>query len=284
LESVNEDRFLGLDSDGGLDTDEDSGESIVSHFFEGTKESGFEEDFGVSESKFVGVDIDGAQKFFSGLLVIEELSVWNGIWVQDSVSLFEVSVHQPVWKTFSANSNSFEDTVTSELMDGQMWIHDTWVLVLVWNDASNEMWRSRFQVGHEFLERLSVKGRHSLHGTTLLLLLFATGGLLFLVFFGLFLWRQPVGPDFTHEHKTGFFKELDNGVVQWILVLFQPVGDVVTNATGVMVEFEVNVSLTLGFGRGFTETLVLTHMGQVQFVLVGFVGGFWEHTFFFKSG
>jgi len=195
----------------------------------------------VSESKFVGVDIDGGQKFFSGLLVIEELSVWDGIWVQDSVSLFEVSVHQPVWKTFSANSNSFEDTVTSELMDGQMWIHDTWVLVLVWNDAPDEMWRSGLQVGHKSTQRLSVKTGHSLHGATLLLLFLATGGLLFFVFFSLFFWRQPVGPDFTHEHETGLFEELDNGVVQWILVLFQPVGDVVTNATGVMVGFEVDV-------------------------------------------
>jgi hypothetical protein len=84
--------------------------------------------------------------------------------------------------------------------------------------------------------------------------------------------------------KGRFFKKFNNGTVQWILVLLQPVGDVVTNTPGVMVKFEIDVSLTRGFSGGFTEILVFTHMGQVQFVFVGFVGGFWEHTLFFKSG
>jgi len=51
-----------------------------------------------------------------------------------------------------------------------------------------------------------------------------------------------------------------------------------------MVEFEINVSLALGFGGSFTEVLVLAHMSQVEFFLVGLVGSFWEHTFLFKSG
>jgi hypothetical protein len=174
LKSVNEDRFFNLDSNGGLDSDEDSGKSVVSKFFKSTEETGLEEYFGVTKSEFVLVDIDGAKKFFSSFFVIKELAVWDGIWVQDSVSLFEVSVLEPVWKTFSADSNTFEDTVTSKLMDGQMWVHDTWVFVFVWNDASDEMRRSRLQVGHKPTEGFSMERRHSLHGTTLLLLFLAT--------------------------------------------------------------------------------------------------------------
>ena len=34
------------------------------------------------------------------------------IWVRDSVSLFEVSLAQSVWMTFSTNSNTFEDEVS----------------------------------------------------------------------------------------------------------------------------------------------------------------------------
>jgi hypothetical protein len=188
LESSNEDSFFGLDSNSGLDTNEDSRESVVSHFFQSTQETGFEEDFGVTKSEFVLVDIDGAQEFLSGFLVIKELSFWDGIWVQDSVSLFEVSVVQPVWITFSADSNTFEDTITSKLMDGQMWVHFTWAFVFVWNDASDKVWRSGFQVGHQSAEGFSVKRRDSLHGTTLLLLFLATGGLSFLFGFNLFFW------------------------------------------------------------------------------------------------
>jgi hypothetical protein len=236
-----------------LDTDENRGESIVSKFFKSTEETGLEEDFGVTKSEFVLVDIDGSKKFLSSFFVIKELSVWDGIWVQDSVSLFEISVLKPVWKTFSADSNTFEDTVTSELMDGQVWVHDTWVFVLVGNDASDEVWRSRLQVGHKSTEGLSVERGDSLHGTTLLLLLFTTGGSGFLFLFDDLFWRQPIGPDHDHKTETGFFEELDNGVVQWILVLFQPVGDVVSDAAGVMVEFKIDVSLTLRFSGGFTK-------------------------------
>jgi len=188
LESVDEDRFLGLYSDGRLDTNEDRRKSVVSHFFKSTEETGFEEDFGVTESELFGVDVDGAKKFLGSFLVIKELSFWDGIWVQDSVSLFEVSVLKPVWKTFSANSNTFEDTVTPKLMDGQMWVHLTWAFVLVWYDTSDEVWVSRSQVGHQSTERFSMKRRDSLHRTTLLLLLFATGSGSFLVSFSLFFW------------------------------------------------------------------------------------------------
>jgi hypothetical protein len=267
-----------------LDTDEDSRKSVVSHFFQSTQETGFEEDFGVTKSEFVLVNIDGAQKFLGGFLVIKELTFWDGIWVQDSVSLFEVSVLEPVWITFSADSNTFEDTITSQLVDGQVWVHFTWAFVFVWNDASDKVWRSGFQVGHKSTEGFSVEGGYGLHSTTLLLLFLATGGLSFLFSFNLFFWGQPVGPDFTHEHKGRFFQELDNGVVQWILVLFQPVGDVVTDATGVVVKFEVDVSLTFGFGRSFTEVLVFAHVSQVKFFFVSFIGGFWEHTLFFEGG
>jgi len=141
-----------------------------------------------SFSEFVGIDIDRSEKFLGGFLVIEELAFWDGIWVQDSVSLFEVSVLEPVWKSFSADSNTFEDTVTSELMDGQMWVHFTWFFVLVWYDASDEVWRSGFQVGHESTEGLSMERRHSLHGTTLLLLFLTAGSLSFLLSLDLFFW------------------------------------------------------------------------------------------------
>ena len=119
-----------------------SGESIVSHLFKMTKETGLEKHFRVSKSEFLGIEWKGTKKLLGGFLVIEELSVWDGIRVQDSISLFKVSVLQPVWITLSANSNTFEDTVTPELMDGQMGIHLTWFFVFVGHDAPDEMWGS----------------------------------------------------------------------------------------------------------------------------------------------
>jgi hypothetical protein len=51
-----------------------------------------------------------------------------------------------------------------------------------------------------------------------------------------------------------------------------------------VVKFEVDVSLTLGFGGGFTEGWGLAQVGLVKFFFVGLIGGFWEHTFFFEGG
>jgi hypothetical protein len=51
-----------------------------------------------------------------------------------------------------------------------------------------------------------------------------------------------------------------------------------------VVKFKVDISLTLGFSGSFTEVLVFAHVSQVEFFFVGFIGGFWEHTLFFKGG
>jgi len=169
-------------------------------------------------------------------------------------------------------------------MEYQMWVHFTWALVFVWNDAADEMWAGRFEVGHESAERFAMKRRDGSHGATLLLLLLTTGGLCLLVGLGLVLGGQVVSPDGLHEHEAGLLQELDNGVVQWILVLLEPVGNVVTDATGVVVKFEVNITLTLGLGRGLTELWGLAHVGLVELVTVGLVGSFWEHALFFKGG
>jgi hypothetical protein len=251
--SFNKERFLEFGSHSGLDTNEDRRQSIVSKIFKYTKKTGLEEYFGVSESVFVMVDVKRSQKLFGSFLVVQELAFWDDIWVQDSVSLFEVSVGKSIWVTFSANTDTFKYTVTPKLMEYQMWVGFTRFLVLVWNDASDEMWVGRSQVGHKSTEGFSMKSGYSHERGTLLLLLFSTGSLSFLVGFDLIFNGQVISPDGLHKHEGRFFKELDNGTVQWILVLFQPIVDVVTDATGVMVKLEVDVSLTLGFSSGFTE-------------------------------
>jgi hypothetical protein len=56
LEPCNEDSFLGLNSNSGLYTEEDGTESIVSQLFKMAEETGFEENFGVSKSEFLGIE------------------------------------------------------------------------------------------------------------------------------------------------------------------------------------------------------------------------------------
>ena len=154
--------------------------------------------------------------------------------------------------------------------------HETWLLDFVGDDATDKVRRSGSQSSHEFTERFLVGSRDSL-GTTLLLLLTATTG-------AFFSWIDPGSPGFLQEWKGSLLVKGSNGGIDWILVLFEPIVDVVTDSTGVVMEFEVRVTLTLGFWTWLGESVGLTHVILVKFVLEGGVGSFWEHTFFFEDG
>ena len=111
----------------------------------------------MTESVFVVVNIEGSQKFFGSFLVVQDLAFWDDIWVKDSVSLFEVGVWKSIWITFSTDSDTFEYTITSELVENQVWVNSTRFFVFVGDDASDKVWVSRSQVGHESTERFSVE-------------------------------------------------------------------------------------------------------------------------------
>jgi hypothetical protein len=82
----------------------------------------------------------------------------------------------------------------------------------------------------------------------------------------------------------GLLVESSNGSVDGILVLLEPVTDVVTDGTGVVVKFEVDISLSLGLGASLAEGVGLAHVVLVELVLEGLVRGLGEHTFFFENG
>merc|ERR1712178_115549 len=94
-------------------------------------------------------------------------------------SFFNISVHHSVGETFSADTDTFQHTVTSQLMQDKVGHHETGLLVFVGDDASDKVRLSSLQVGHQSSQRFSVQRRDSLESSTLLLLTALTLVLLF---------------------------------------------------------------------------------------------------------
>ena len=53
--------------------------------------------------------------------------------------LSEVSKQHTGWESLSADSDTLEDTITSQLMQHKLSVHLSWCFVLVGDDATHEM-------------------------------------------------------------------------------------------------------------------------------------------------
>ena len=110
-----------------------------------------------------------------------------------------------------------------------------------------------------------------------LLLLLSTAG-------AFFSGVNPGLPSSLEKRKGRLLVESSNGRVDGILVLLEPVADVVTDGTGVVVKFEVDISLSLGLGALLAKGVGLAQVVLVELLLEGGVGSLGEHTFFFENG
>merc|ERR1712142_1317695 len=100
----------------GLKTRKNGRETSITKIFKNTKETGAEKDHSVTELVFFVVNIKGAHKFFTSLLVIHEGTFWEDRWVQDSVTLLDISIWHTIWETKTTNTDTFKHTVTTKLM------------------------------------------------------------------------------------------------------------------------------------------------------------------------
>lgn len=118
-----------------------------------------------------------------------------------------------------------------------------------------------------------VNSRDGLESRRLLLLLTAT------LFYGGCL------EEFLHKVFLGSRQKSHNVLVDWILVLLQPVGDVVSHRASVMTQREVR-GWDSGPGRlsWFAKVGWFAHVVGVQFVLERLVVSLGEHAFLFKDG
>ena len=69
-----------------------------------------------------------------------------------SLPLPELRVKQTIRETFPADTNTFQHTITPQLVEDKMSIKNTSLLHLVGNNATNEMRDSVTQCGHQVIE------------------------------------------------------------------------------------------------------------------------------------
>jgi len=158
-----------------------------------------------------------------------------------------------------------------------MGINHARLLHLVGNDATDEVRLGRTQGGHQAVQLLLVGRRDGSEATSLL----ATTSL------GLFTATRlagVIGEDLDQQLVLRLLELVDNGVVQGILVLLQPTGDVVGHTTGIMANGEVGSLLTGLWRLGLLEWSRLAQMGVGQLLREGLIGGLGEHRLFLQDG
>jgi len=157
-------------------------------------------------------------------------------------------------------------------MHNQMGINYARLFQFIGNDTTYEMWLSGTQCGHQIVQLLLVGRRYSGKATTLFTTTFGLGGGSRLT------WM--VGEDFHKQFVRTLLVQIDDGVVQGILVLFQPTGDVVWYVTGIMANGEMGGLLTWFWLLWFGEVWRFPQVVAVQFFLKSLFGGFRARRFF----
>merc|ERR1719323_1571537 len=134
---------------------------------------------------------------------------------------------------------------------------------------------ARVKSGHELTKRDEVDRGHSLATTSLLLLL----TLIFLHLSGL---ARMISPEQNQELTgAGGLEDLNNSVVDRVLVLLQPSGDIVGHNTSVVRDGKVSILVSLGLG--LQEDGKLTKR-SLQLLLKGLVSSLGEERLLLKDG
>ena len=267
----------------GLETGDEFGETAITLILKLGDDSSLEEDLGESDTELVLSDVlllDESGHHGAGSLLRVLFSDEGLVGGQDGISLDEVGVEGSVGESLTANTDTLEHTVTGQLVEDERGVDHSGLLLLVGDDATDEVGVGLVKHSHQVVQRLAVKhrDRHERAGLSLLLAasLGHEGGLLL---------GRVVLPDFHEEIVLlGLFHALDDGVVQRVLVLLEPVHHIVTDSSGVVTHGEVSLSL-FSLGRLWLfEVGVLAQMLFDELRGQGLVSGFGDDTLLIKHG
>ena len=93
---------------------------------------------------------------------------------------------------------------------------------------------------------------------------------------------RMVSKDVDDQLVGAVLEDVNNGVIERVLVLLQPPGQVVGDRSGIMDDRKVSV--LIGLGHRLHKVVGLAKMVGLQLVLKGLVSGLWEERLFFKDG
>merc|ERR1719195_1671081 len=246
---------------------------IITGLLQSSKSAGPEEDESVAEPVPIPVKANLVHQSVGGGLVVAgagDLGL-----TQAGVSHFVVGVEHPIRESAHADPDTLQHTITGQLVHDQWGLHISGLLVGVGHQATDEVGLARVEGDHQLVERDQVDRGDSLAAASLLLLLSLIlgggGGL-----------TGVVSPQ-PHQQGAlgGGLEDLHHGVVDGILVLLQPVSDVVVDNTGVVRNTEVSVLVSL---RGGLQEDGELAQGSLQLLLKGLVSGLGEERLLLQDG
>ena len=97
-----------------------------------------EKDLGLSNSVEVSVKFQCCNHVFTSFFAIHE-PFWNNIGCEEFISLSELLERDSVGETLSANSDSFQDTIATELVKDESSVDLTGFLLVIGNDTTDEV-------------------------------------------------------------------------------------------------------------------------------------------------
>merc|ERR1711972_389328 len=101
-----------------------------------------------------------------------------------------------------------------------------------------------------------------------------------------FIWRSRLSgmvmPEEFHKLARASLKNIDNGVIDRILILFQPSSYIVADSTSIVNDGKVGIGISGRLGLGHVCTF--SQMLGLNLIFKSFVCGLGEVRFFFKNG
>merc|ERR1719210_2299314 len=256
-----------------LDESDPLEDKIITSLLKLGKSSSSEEDKGVSQPVSLSVKANLVHEGISGSLVVRGGS--NLSLSQAGISHLVVRIEHPIRESTHTDSDSLQHTITGELVHNKWGLNISGLLMGVWHKATDKVRSTIVEGGHQLIERDQVDRGDSLATASLLLLLT-------LILLDLSWLSRMVFPEEDKQWTLGCrFEDLDNSVVDRVLVLLKPVGDVVVDNTSVVRNTKVGILVSLG-GR-LQEDGKLAQ-GSLQLLLKGLVSSLGEEGLLFKNG
>merc|ERR1719289_213563 len=249
-----------------LHLDNDLGQSAFTDLLKHRQLPGTEHDLGLAASKGVRVHSCLDERLLGAFFRVSG-QIGEGLRRYNRVTRHEVLMGNFVRQTQHANADALQHAVAVKLVHDEGSVDVSGLLDLVGDDAADEVWMSRMQVGHQFHQGFPVGSGDGHHGRTLLL-----GSVVLL--------RK----DESNDGIAGCRHHANHSLVHGILVLEQPAGDVVADGSSVVVNLKVSLGLSLLGGFGLAERLVLAQVLAHHLLQVGLVGCLGDDAFLLQHG
>merc|ERR1719412_2956678 len=229
----------GLASGSRLQPGQHTADLILTDLLHLSELSSTEEDLGVTQTELLGVELDDRHDGSGSGLVVLGLGHSGG--GQDVVASLELGIEHLIWESLPADGDTGQHTVTLVLVHHQVGLNTSGLLVSVGHNTTDEVRLGLVEGGHQVVQLALEVGGDSL-AAALLLPVLILGGLQGLT--------GVVSEALDGHGVASVLDHLHDGVVERILVLLQPAGQVVGHGGGVVDDGKMCVGVRSGVGLG----------------------------------